>query len=283
MTAQEYTLNLLEEEKAEHCLHFMCYLVKAYQILKPEMHTCVLIRAVNTALEHPSLTNLFQGLEMDKSRTLLCAFFQEDKATAFEDDVMAVTTAVSNVLVQEIHKLCIIPQTNYINCENELTAIKEAQALSTMAIKGQITETTAMAIDTIASMSPEQLEELISCKVKEKTKTLMEALKKASRGASSSALLKTQSQKSNTKNGNHSGRGNTKKKQNKKEQSKKPPLALKNSSKKSAKKKKDKEQAEENSNNSNDNNKKKLKALSKKKKVKFNKKSKKPNNKSNHK
>lgn len=278
--SREYELTMLQEEKAEHCLRFLCFLVKTYRILKPEMRTCIPIRAVDFAVENPSIKELFLPLDEDKSRTFMCAFFNEDKATVFEQDLNQVTIAVSKILVQETYKLFLLPQTKYIERQKDLEAIKEAQALSTFAITGDITEKTAAAMDTVASTTPEQLKELIDRKVAEKTKALTDALKNYSGGANSASLKKKKKKKA-TKRGNHSGSKNSDQKES--PNSPKKNKTTSTSKKPSNKSTGNKKQADEGNKDSKNNMKETDKESSNKKKVRFSGFSDKPKKKQNRK
>ena len=114
-------------------------------------------------------------------------FFDEDIDTVFQGDNDIITTVLSNLLVKDAHQLLIVPQTKFDNQCNHVLAIKQLQALSTSAIKGPLTEATAVQMDAEITLGAKDLEALIDRKVDEKTRELKQLLKNLSRGATSSA------------------------------------------------------------------------------------------------
>ena len=208
-------LDLLKQKKMEHCIQFICYLVQAYIIAKPEFKVVHPIRAVDRAVGHVSLATLFLTLTEDESRKVMCKFFLEDPATAFEndDDLNAVTTALANILVKDTHQLFVVPENKYEEQNHYVSAIKQLQALSTTAVKGPATEAAALQMDLQATIPDKDLDALIDRKVQAKTKELQQAIKNLSRGATSNASSKTKSDANTTSSGNPSG-GRTFKRRN---------------------------------------------------------------------
>ena len=205
LASTKLKIDHLKKQKMEQCLKFLCFLAQAYIISKPEYKNVKAIRAVDGAVDHVSIASLFETLTEEESRIIMCSFFNDDIDTAFTGDNDVVTIALSNLLVVDAHRLFVVPQTKYDDQAHQVTAIKKLHALSTSAVKGPITETTATAMDTEITIPSKDLETFIDQKINEKTKELQTAVKNLSQGASSSASSNKKSDPSNTKPGKPSG------------------------------------------------------------------------------